>query len=269
MSDPIAIEYRAFISYSHADTRWAKWLHKRLENFVIDKELHGRETTTGKVPKTLHPVFRDRNDFQTGHSLTDQTLAALDASGALIVLCSPASAKSEYVNEEIRLFKTRHPQRPIVPLILQGKPDDPDHGCFAPALQFQLAADGSISDQSSGVIASDIRETGDGRELALAKVVAGVLGLPPDDIFRRAERARRQRLRRWIAGLSGILVILLGLFVYAELNRHLANKRYQLAAAAATDLVIVQSTISLVSKNDPLISERDLTRGFLKNLDYD
>jgi hypothetical protein len=32
------------------------------------------------VPKMLRPIFRDREDFSAGHSLTEQTLAALEAS---------------------------------------------------------------------------------------------------------------------------------------------------------------------------------------------
>jgi hypothetical protein len=73
------------------------------------------------VPKSLRPIFRDRDDFAAGHSLTDQTLAALDASCALIVLASPTSAKSRYVNEEIRLFTSRHPDRPVIPVILDER----------------------------------------------------------------------------------------------------------------------------------------------------
>src|SRR3990172_7698752 len=126
MSEPVSLKYRAFISYSHADTSWAKWLHRGLENFRIDKELVGRETTVGPVPPALKPVFRDRDDFTAGHTLSEQTLAALDASAALIVICSPASAKSHYVNEEVRLFKSRHPERPVSPLIVGGKPGDPE-----------------------------------------------------------------------------------------------------------------------------------------------
>jgi hypothetical protein len=45
-----------------------------------------------------NPIFRDRDDFTAGHSLSEQTLAALDASAALIVLGSPDAAKSHYVN---------------------------------------------------------------------------------------------------------------------------------------------------------------------------
>ena len=74
MTEPIAFKYRAFISYSHADTSWAKWLHRALEIFRIDKDLVGRETATGTIPKSLRPIFRDRDDFTAGHTLTDQTL---------------------------------------------------------------------------------------------------------------------------------------------------------------------------------------------------
>lgn len=42
MAEPIALKYRAFISYSHADTSWAQWLHRGLEGFRIDKGLVGR-----------------------------------------------------------------------------------------------------------------------------------------------------------------------------------------------------------------------------------
>ena len=100
MAETVAYKYRAFISYSHADTSWAKWLHRALEGFRIDKDLVGRETATGAIPKSLRPVFRDRDDFTAGHTLTDQTLSALDASYALIVICSPSAAKSQYVAED-------------------------------------------------------------------------------------------------------------------------------------------------------------------------
>jgi hypothetical protein len=86
MAERLALKYRAFISYSDADTSWAKWLHRALEGFTIDKDLVGRESSTGMIPKALRPIFRDRDDFTAGQTLTEQTLAALDASAALIVI---------------------------------------------------------------------------------------------------------------------------------------------------------------------------------------
>jgi formylglycine-generating enzyme required for sulfatase activity len=212
MAEPVPLKYRAFISYSHADTTWAKWLHRALEGFTIDKDLVGRETATGAIPKSLRPIFRDRDDFTAGHTLSDQTLAALDASHALIVICSTFAAKSNYVNEEIRLFKSRHPDRSVIPLIVGGKPGDQELECFPPALKFKLNTDGQITNEPVEMLAADAREEGDGKSLALAKVVAGLLGVSSDDIFRRALRERRHKNRV----RNGIMAVLAILFVAAS-----------------------------------------------------
>ena len=69
-----------------------------------------------------------------------------------------------------------------------------------------------------GSSAADARENGDGRELALAKVAARLLGHEPDDVFRRAERERRRKAR-WrnavIAVLALLAVTATGSAVYA------------------------------------------------------
>jgi formylglycine-generating enzyme required for sulfatase activity len=196
MAEPVPLKYRGFISYSHRDTTWAKWLQRGLEGFKIDKDLAGRETARGAIPESLRPIFRDREDFVAGDTLSEQTLEALDASQALIVICSPASAKSHYVNEEIRLFESRHPDRQIIPLIIDGTPDDPEDECFPSALKFKVSASGEITTESDQPLGADVRDEGDGKDLALAKVIAGLLGLSSDDVFRRAERERRATLRR-------------------------------------------------------------------------
>ena len=111
MEEPVPLKHRAFLSYAHADGRTAKWLHTALEGFRIDNDLVGRMTAMGPVPKSLRPIFCDRDDFSGGHALDDATIAALDASAALVVLCSTISAARPAVNEEVRLFRSRHPDR--------------------------------------------------------------------------------------------------------------------------------------------------------------
>ena len=64
-------KYRAFLSYSHADTGVAKRVHGRLEGFHIDKDLVERDTPAGSIPATLRPIFRDRQDFDAAASLAD------------------------------------------------------------------------------------------------------------------------------------------------------------------------------------------------------
>src|SRR3989442_7058538 len=134
-TETTAIKYRAFLSYSHRDKAWGKWLHGALEGYRIDKDLVGRDTPAGPVPKTLRPIFRDREDFSAGHSLTEQTLAALEASQFLIVLCSPNAAPSRYVDEEVRRFKLLGRAERVLPVIVDGEPGDRERECFPPALR--------------------------------------------------------------------------------------------------------------------------------------
>jgi tetratricopeptide (TPR) repeat protein len=163
--------------------------------------------------------------------LNDQTIAALDASAALIVLCSPASARSRHVNEEIRLFKDRRPERRIVPVIVTGKPDDAAQECFPPALRLEPDEDGRITGRMAApAIAADVREDGkgDGHELALAKVVASLIGVPPDEVVKRAERARKRQaiIRDAIAAGAVILACVAGYFAH--------RSREQTSVAAGT-----------------------------------
>ena len=63
-------KYRAFISYSHRDERWAAWLHKSLERYRVPRRLVGRATPMGAVPARIAPVFRDREELPTATDLS-------------------------------------------------------------------------------------------------------------------------------------------------------------------------------------------------------
>ena len=237
MGETIGIKYRAFLSYSHTDTGWAKWLHARLEDFRIDRELVGRETPLGPVPKSLRPIFRDREDFSGGHVLTEATLAALDASAALIVLCSPVAASRPAVNEEVRLFRSRHPDRPVIPVIIDGT--SPEN--FPLALRFELEADGTVTDRPVTILSPDLHEAADGKRLGLAKIVAGLTGLSPDDVYRRAERSRRRQGWRQaaVAAVIALLAIVGGAFIWRSYEQ---QQRLSEVAALVDRYRLVNST---------------------------
>src|SRR5262245_15364151 len=211
-----AVKYRAFLSYSHRDKTWAQWLHTELENYRLDADLIGRDTPFGRVPKTLRPIFRDREDFSAGHSLTEQTLAALEASQFLIVLCSPNAAKSKYVNEEVRRFKEMGRSDRVIPVIIDGEPDDPDRECFPPALRFTLGPDGALTEELAEPIAADARPEGDGKTIATQKVVAGLIGIALDEVRKRQEIGwRRSTTIRTLIGVSAaVLVIVSGYLIW-------------------------------------------------------
>jgi len=96
--------YMAFLSYSHRDSAIADWLHEELEDFHVPARLVGRLTEHGPVPKRLAPIFRDRMELAAASDLGEEIEEAIAGSRFLIVLCSPAAAKSRWIEEEIATF---------------------------------------------------------------------------------------------------------------------------------------------------------------------
>lgn len=233
--------YRAFLSYSHRDSDFAENFHRELEGWRADRGLVGRETANGPAPRTLRPIFRDRDDFAGGRSLSEATEEALKQSDFMIVLCSPDAAASLYVNEEIRLFKALGGTGRIIPVIVAGEPGGAaGQNCFPEALVRRVDADGRLTDDVDEPLAADARDQGDGPRRALAKVIAGLLGVPFDEIVRRAERAERRR-QRIVAGVAIVFAALAaaaaGLAWLAENRRVEAERNYEAALNAADALV--------------------------------
>src|SRR5210317_1958088 len=113
-------KYSAFISYSHTDSKWADWLHRSLEKFSTPKSLQRDKNFS--LPKSLYPIFRDREELPTASALGEHITKALVASRYLIVICSPNAAQSEWVNEEVRIFKSLGREKRVLCLIVDGEP---------------------------------------------------------------------------------------------------------------------------------------------------
>lgn len=190
--------YRAFISYSHQDRAWASWLHRTLESYRVPARLVGRETLHGRIPKRLFPLFRDRDELPSSAELGAVIDQALAASQHLIVVCSPRSASSRWVNEEVRHFKSLGRDNRVLCLIVDGEPhvaDDPARAaqeCFTPALRFRVTPQGALTTEPAEPIAADARSHADGRAGARLKLIAGLLGVGLDELVRR-ERQRQLR----------------------------------------------------------------------------
>jgi len=56
------------------------------------------------VPAGLDPVFRNRDEVPAAGDLGSTITAALADSAALVVLCSPAAARSRWVNAETEAY---------------------------------------------------------------------------------------------------------------------------------------------------------------------
>jgi len=199
------LHYKAFISYSHQDKAWARWLQTGLERYRVPRRLVGIAGLFGPVPARLTPIFRDREDLSSAADLTQSVRQELTRSECLLVICSPAAARSRWVNEEIRFFRSLGRAGRIYCLIVAGDPQstDPDAACFPSALMDAGATAGHEP------LAADARKFADGKRLARLKLVAGILGLRLDQL--RQRDMQRRRARWLLAGLSGVLLVALTL----------------------------------------------------------
>lgn len=199
--------YKAFISYSHRDERWAKWLQRSLEHYRVPKRLVGKEGIYGPVPARLRPVFRDREDLSSASDLTARITEELEQSEFLVVICSPAAAKSRWVNEEVRHFRQAGNQDRVLALVVDGDPLG--DVCFPESVL--EGPDGARREP----LAADVRKYADGKHLALLKIIAGMLGVRLDELRRRDAHRRLQRRLTWGFALA-VLVLVLGWLLYAQ-----------------------------------------------------
>ena len=220
-----AFKYWAFISYSRQDEKWGAWLHRGLETYRVPRQLIGTAGRDGSLPNGLFPIFRDLEELPASADLGDQITEALEQSATLIVICSPNSAKSKWVNKEIATYKKLGRENRILAMIVDGEPNaaskagfDPDLECFPPALKLRADKDGELTGEPMEPIAADTRKQGEGATNARVKVIAGVLGVSYDGLKRR-EDARRQRGLLAVTGVVAVATGALGLYVWQLYDR--------------------------------------------------
>jgi len=182
--------FRAFVSYCHADSVFAARLQRRLETYRLPRRLADQTAPLqGQAAGRIGPIFRDRADLSAVADLSQAVRDAIAASSALIVVASPDAPRSNWVDREIGLFRSLHPEAPILVAHARGDPAE-----TLPA---------ALRDGDAEPLAADFRRDGDGARLAFLKIVAGLVGLPLDALV---QRDAQRRLRRVTAITLGALL---------------------------------------------------------------
>jgi WD40 repeat protein len=213
---PREFRYDAFISYSRKDREFARRLEQELRGYRPPKDL--------AVPQRYLRIFRDEADFTGGeyHESLDRNLR--DAA-KLIVICSPNSAASDYVADEISRFAEHRGKEHVVPILLDGLPnneakeEDAGRRAFPEQLvrllPIPLAADFRGFDTKGGKI----------RKGAFApawfKTLADVYadyGVDRAKIEQREHRRAARRRRTNAAISSAIALVLIGLIIWLLLS---------------------------------------------------
>ena len=120
-------QYDVFFSYRH----------RPLDSFITEKTFHMLESY--KLPdsfaqKGLHGVrraFRDTEELAVTRILSDNIQQALHSTDCLVVVCSPDTPSSEWVDREVETFIELGRSHRIFPLLIAGTPED----SFPPALK--------------------------------------------------------------------------------------------------------------------------------------
>ncbi len=201
-----SFKYFAFISYSHKDKKIAKRLQRRLESYHLPASV---QKSYPELPKKLSPIFIDESNLVAKGTLKAALQANLDSSKYLIVICSPNSAKSEYVNEEVDYFIKSGRITQIIPLIVDGTPHSEDAAmeCFTHAL-LALPRENEIP----GI---DLKKFG--RRDAFLRVIATMLGLDLDSFISNEARERKRKIMIFTP-IAAALVIAVGMLAWSSFN---------------------------------------------------
>lgn len=205
-------EYKffAFISYNSHDTSWGKRLQHKLEGYRMPATLcseHGWERNP------IKPVFFAPTDIQPG-GLTAELQERLKASRNLVVICSPHSAKSEWVGKEIAFFHSLGRTENIHFFIVDGVPHsgNTDTECFNPVVDTLGLPE---------ILGANIHEKiyhwpWLNRERAYIQLITKLLGVEFDSIWQRHRRLLRQKIAAWTVGIVAVIAALVGVWVNSQ-----------------------------------------------------
>lgn len=200
-------KYFAFISYNSKDTEWGKKIQKKLEHYRMPATLcseHGWNRTP------IKPIFFAPTDIQPG-GLTEELQDRLRASKNLIVICSPNSAKSEWVGKEIEFFHQLGRTKQIHFFIVDGVPHsgNPETECFN-----QIVDTLGLPEILGANIHEKIyRWPWMNKERAYVQLISKLLGVEFDAIWQRHKRLLIQKMTAWTIGVIAVVAALIGVWL--------------------------------------------------------
>lgn len=200
-------KYFAFISYNSKDTEWGKKVQKKLEHYRMPATLcseHGWER------KPISPIFFAPTDIQPG-GLTEELQDRLRASRNLIVICSPNSAKSEWVGREIEFFHQLGRTKQIHFFIVEGTPHsgNPETECFNPIVNTL----GMPEILGANIHEKIYRWRWMNKERAYVQLISKLLGVEFDAIWQRHKRLLIQKIITWAIVSIAVVASLIAVWI--------------------------------------------------------
>ncbi len=232
------MRYDAFISYRHSDLDMyvAKKIHKGLETFKVPRAVAKK---SGK--KQIKRVFRDQEELPIGSDLGDNIESALAESEYLLVICSPRTPESYWVQKEISTFIRMHGREQVLAVLVEGEPDQ--------SFPEQLLVD----DQGNPVepLAADVRgktkkEINKKLKTELLRLAAPLLDCSYDDL---RQRHRERRMKRIAVAMAAVAVFGIFFGVYSAYNAAMIQENYE-GKLRNQSKYLADTSLSLLEEGD-------------------
>jgi|CXWL01.1.fsa_nt_gi broad specificity phosphatase PhoE len=229
-SSPEPKQFRSFISYSQKDKAWGKRIHTWLETYRVPVGV----IADIEPDRHLGRFFRDEEEMPAADNIATVVTRAIKSADSQIVICSPNSAKSKWVDAEIRHFRASNPEGKVFALIIDGTPNsgDPETECFPVPLRAGIDPQNphAMPIEPMGL---DVRI--DGKDRVCARLAAGLLNVDFDDLWQRDRRRAEQRQRRAVLTLAALSLVFAALAGAAVWFGIAAGRQAEIAAARGAE----------------------------------
>lgn len=249
------VKYWAFLSYSRRDEKWVTSLHRKLESFHIPKQTAPAAGQVFPPGDRFRPVFRDHDELAVASNLSVNLTAALDDSRFLVLVASQASAGSGYVEAEVRHMVDTGRAEDIRIIALESDVDQ--HVPLPPALA-------SYVEDGREPLWLDARGTSKPTRRSVVRLVAGMLGISFDTLWRRDRRRRRQQ---FLAVAAAVLLLATVVSVVMLRQRTAAENIKPERQVAAFRAYLTDTILTNVREDDPEFPESKLDFEILRTDD--
>ena len=184
-------QYDAFISYSHVNAELAEKLSKRIRRYRAPRQT--------KLKKRQLTVFRDVERLTSSSVLSEELRKNVEVSRNMVLLASPDSASSEYVDDEVGIFLQNNSTNSVIIALVDG--------------EFSASIPPTLAKKIAEPLYIELHKT-DRKSFRLEtlRIIAALFGVDYAELRQEDEALRRRKRNAWITGTVITIFLIASIF---------------------------------------------------------
>ncbi len=219
------------------DTNVANEVQEAIESYHLPRGV--KAPGAGNTSRTLGKCFRDEDELAAASSLPESIRSALEKSRKLIVICTPETPRSVWIEREIIAFSELHGCENIFAVLADGSSKESIPESLRERVV--LDVDGNPQVIPAEPLAADFRfSKAKKRPEEKLRVIAAIAGCGFDDLRQRERERKRQRMMKRIAIVASLTIVIavLGVFGFKSFRQSQAEESLRLAFESQTYLAL-------------------------------